>query len=57
MRNFLIAAVATLSLVACGAPSTTDFIQKAAMSDMYEVEAGKIATQKGKPLRSKGSAR
>ena len=47
MRNFLIAAVATLSLVACGAPSTTDFIQKAAMSDMYEIEAGKIATQKG----------
>ena len=47
MRNLLIAAVATLTLVACGAPSTTDFIQKAAMSDMYEVEAGKIATQKG----------
>lgn len=47
MRNLLIAAVATLTLVACGAPSTTDFIQKAAMSDMYEIEAGKIATQKG----------
>lgn len=47
MRNFLMVAVATLSLVACGAPSTTDFVQKAAMSDMYEVEAGKIASQKG----------
>ena len=56
MRNFLIAAVATLSLVACGAPSTTDFIQKAAMSDMYEVEAGKIATQKGQTAPVKGFA-
>ena len=42
MRNFLIAAVATLLLVGCGAPSTTGFVQKAAMSDMYEIEAGKI---------------
>ena len=47
MRNLFIVTLATLSLVACGAPSTTDFIQKAAMSDMYEVEAGKIASQKG----------
>jgi putative membrane protein len=47
MRNFLMVAVATLSLVACGAPSTTDFVQNAAMSDIYEVEAGKIASQKG----------
>jgi putative membrane protein len=39
---------ATLALSACGAPSTPDFIQKAAMSDMYEVEAGKIASEKGK---------
>ena len=48
MRKLLMAAVATLLLVGCGAPSTTDFLQKAAMSDMYEVEAGKIASQKGK---------
>jgi putative membrane protein len=27
--------------------STPDFVQKAAMSDMYEIEAGKIASQKG----------
>ena len=33
----MMVALATLSLVACGAPSTTDFVQKAAMSDMYEV--------------------
>ena len=57
MRNFLIAAVATLSLVACGAPSTTDFIQKAAMSDMYEIEAGKIASQKGQTAPVKGFGR
>jgi putative membrane protein len=54
MRNFLIAALATLSLVACGAPSTTDFVQKAATSDMYEVEAGKIANQKGQTAPVKG---
>ena len=41
-------------LVACGAPSTTDFVQKAAMSDMYEVEAGKIASQKGQTAPVKG---
>ena len=56
MRNFLIAAIATVLLVACGAPSTTDFVQKAAMSDMYEVEAGKIATQKGQTAPVKGFA-
>ena len=54
MRNFLIAVVATLSLVGCGAPSTTDFVQKAAMSDMYEIESGKIATQKGETAPVKG---
>jgi putative membrane protein len=47
MRNFLIAAVATLAVLGCGAPSTTEFVQKAAMSDMYEVETGKITSQKG----------
>jgi predicted outer membrane protein len=38
----------TIALVSCGAPSAPDFVQKAAMSDMYEVEAGKIAAEKGK---------
>ena len=46
MRNLLIVPLATLALFACGAPSTPDFVQKAAMSDMYEIEAGKIAIQK-----------
>jgi putative membrane protein len=39
--------LATLVLVGCGAPSTPDFVQKAAMSDMYEVQAGKLAAEKG----------
>ena len=39
--------VASMALIGCGAPSTPDFIQKAAMSDMYEVEAGKLAADKG----------
>jgi putative membrane protein len=47
MRSFLIAALATMALAGCGAPSTPDFVQKAAMSDMYEVQAGKLATEKG----------
>jgi putative membrane protein len=50
MKNLLIAGLAllaTLALAACGAPSTPEFVQKAAMSDMYEVQAGQIATQKG----------
>jgi putative membrane protein len=47
MRKILFVALATLALAACGAPSTPDFVQKAAMSGMYEVEAGKIAAAKG----------
>jgi putative membrane protein len=47
MRSYVIAALATLVLVGCGAPSTPDFVQKAAMSDMYEVQAGKLAADKG----------
>ena len=47
MRNFVIAILATLSLAGCGAPSTPEFIQKAAMSDMYDVQAGKLAAEKG----------
>ena len=46
MRSYVIAALATLALVGCGAPSTPEFIQKAAMSDMYEVQAGKLAADK-----------
>jgi putative membrane protein len=47
MRKFFIAAWATLALAGCGAPSTADFAQKAATSDMYEVQAGKLAADKG----------
>jgi putative membrane protein len=50
MRHFPLAALAMLfplALAACGAPSAPDFVQTAAMSDMYEVEAGKIAAAKG----------
>ena len=47
MRNLFIAALATLALAGCGAPSTPDFVQKAAMSDMYEVQVGKLAADKG----------
>jgi putative membrane protein len=40
--------MATLALFSCGgAPSTPDFVRKAAMNDLYEVEAGKIASKKG----------
>ncbi|MEX1059955.1 MAG: DUF4142 domain-containing protein [Methyloceanibacter sp.] len=51
MSNHLLAALAvvtTLALASCGGPpSTPDFVKKAAMSDMYEIEAGKIASEKG----------
>ena len=50
MSNRLTAALAvaaSLALASCGAPSTPDFARKAAMSDLYEVEAGKIASEKG----------
>jgi putative membrane protein len=47
MLKFALAALATLALAACGGPSTPDFIQKAATSDMYEVQAGKLAADKG----------
>lgn len=47
MRSLFIATLASIALAGCGAPSTADFVQKAAMSDMYEIEAGKITTQKG----------
>ena len=38
---------AAIGLVSCGTPSTSDFVRKAATSDMYEVQAGQIASQKG----------
>jgi putative membrane protein len=50
MRNPLMAALAslaTLALVSCGVPSTPDFVKTAASSDLYEVAAGKLASEKG----------
>ena len=50
MRKHLLAALATLAtlvLVSCGPPSAPDFAKRAAMSDLYEVAAGKIAREKG----------
>jgi putative membrane protein len=50
MKNAVLAAIvvaATLALSAC-VPSTPNFVQKVAMSNMYEIEAGKIASTKGK---------
>lgn len=50
MRTGLLAVLtaATLALASCGgAPSTSDFVRKAAMLDLFEVEAGKIASEKG----------
>jgi putative membrane protein len=49
-KHFLVvlAAAATLALASCGgAPSTPEFVRKAAMSDLYGVAAGKIAAEKG----------
>src|SRR5262249_60967068 len=51
IRNHLLAALAvlaTIALVTCGTPGTPEFIRTATISDMYEVEAGKIAAEKGK---------
>jgi len=50
MHNRLRAGLAgfiTLLLVSCGAPSTADFVTDAAMSNLYEIEAGKLASEKG----------
>ena len=47
MTKVLVSILATLILAGCGAPSTPDFVEKVAMSDMYEVQAGKLAADKG----------
>ena len=38
---------ATILLVSCGAPSTPDFVKKAAKGNFYQVEAGQLASEKG----------
>jgi putative membrane protein len=47
MRRFIVAIATATALVACGGPSTPDFVAKVAVSDMYEVQAGKLAAEKG----------
>jgi putative membrane protein len=47
LTGALVLFAAVMGLVSCGTPSTPDFVRKAAMSDMYEVQAGQIAAQKG----------
>jgi putative membrane protein len=50
MRNPLfaaLAAMATLALVSCGVPSTPAFVEEGASNDLYEVAAGKIASERG----------
>jgi putative membrane protein len=42
-----LAVVAVLGLASCGAPSTPEFVRKAALNDLYEIETGKIAGEKG----------
>ena len=52
MRHHLVAVLAMLvplALFGCGAPSASEFVQDAAISDLYEVEAGKITTPRARP--------
>jgi putative membrane protein len=60
MRNSLmaaLAAMATLALVACGVPSTPLFVEEAASGDLYEVAAGRLASEKGQSEAVKSFAR
>ena len=43
----VLAAMATLALVSCGVPSTPVFVEEAASSDLYEVAAGELVSEKG----------
>jgi putative membrane protein len=43
----VLAVFATLGLLSCGAPSPEEFGKKAAVIALYEVEAGKLAGEKG----------
>ena len=52
MRRHLMAVcagLATLALAACGGPDVRDFVQEAAINDIYEVEAGHLARAAGLP--------
>src|SRR5688572_22319020 len=47
MRRSVFALLATIALAACGGPSTPSFVETVAISDMYEVQAGKLASERG----------
>ena len=60
MKNGLwaVAAIfATITLVSCGAPSTPDFVKKAAKGNLYQVDAGQLASEKGQSEAVKQFAR
>jgi putative membrane protein len=49
-RRFLIilGVLVALGVAGCGAPSTPEFVERAAQHDLYQAEAGKIASEKGR---------
>ena len=47
MISVLVVALGMFALFSCGRPNTSEFVQQAAMGDLYEVEAGKIAIAQG----------
>ncbi len=49
--------IAAIALVACGGPSTPDFVKKAAKSNLYQIEAGQLASEKGQSDAVKQFAR
>jgi putative membrane protein len=56
-RGAVLALVATIALASCGAPSTPDFVKRAAKGNLYRVEAGKLASEKGQSEAVKQFAR
>jgi putative membrane protein len=49
--------IAAIALVSCGAPSTPDFVKKAAKGNLYQVQAGQLASEKGQSDAVKQLAR
>jgi putative membrane protein len=53
----VLALVAAIALVSCSAPSTPDFVKKAAKGNLYQVEAGALASEKAQSDAVKQFAR
>lgn len=49
--------IAAVALVACGAPSAPDFVKKAAKGNLYQIEPGQLASEKGQSDAVKQFAR